>query len=79
MSYLMNLVSPAGLPEELSLPPWPLHVRIANCNVDITDVPPEGSELEGMDAASPNPFLPSIMMIQDKGEAKVRTEYSKRL
>jgi hypothetical protein len=50
---------------DLLLPAWPMHITISNCNVDITDAPPEGSEMEGMDAHSPNPFLPSLMMIMD--------------
>ncbi|GAX83706.1 hypothetical protein CEUSTIGMA_g11131.t1 [Chlamydomonas eustigma] len=53
-----------GSPHEDALP-WPINVRISNCNVDITDVPPEGSEVEGMDPASPNPFLPSIMRLME--------------
>ena len=64
-----------SVPEELSLPPWPMHIRIDNCNVDITDAPPEGAEMEGMDTASPNPFLPSLMTIQDGGgDSKVCDE-----
>lgn len=47
---------------ELLLPPWPLHVVVRSCNVDIADAPPEGSVMEGMDVHSPNPFLPSLFM-----------------
>ncbi|KAG1665959.1 hypothetical protein FOA52_003183 [Chlamydomonas sp. UWO 241] len=47
--------------DELLLPPWPLHVVVASCNVDISDAPPEGCAIEGMDTFSPNPFLPSFM------------------
>lgn len=48
---------------ELVLPSWPLHIVINSCNVDITDAPPEGTVLEGMDVMSPNPFLQSLMTI----------------
>ncbi|GAX72927.1 hypothetical protein CEUSTIGMA_g382.t1 [Chlamydomonas eustigma] len=72
--------------EEKDLPPWPIHIRIGNCNVDITDIPPEGSEVEGMDAASPNPFLPSIMKLMEveekeknKKKGKSTTKKSKKV
>ncbi len=51
----------------MTLPPWPIHIRISNSNVDITDNPPEDAVTEGMDAASPNPFLPSLLMMVEGG------------
>ena len=61
----------AGGEMELLLPAWPLHLLISNCNVDLTDTPPEGSQMEGMDSHSPNPFLPSLMQIMEGAQVSV--------
>lgn len=64
--------SAPGEAEAEDPPEWPIQLVLQSCNVDITDAPPEGSVSEGLDLHSPNPFLPSLMMIAEGAQgAKV--------
>ena len=69
MLFIWPLTSSACKPLTDEAPPWPLHICIENCNVDIAETIPV---MEGADTASPSPFIPSLMMIQEAASEEVR-------